>query len=731
MVTSDSDTDFESADEELGRKGPLRRNTQITYSYKSPTVDSESDDDTEYVVQHAPYKNYWQRKRRPNVITGQETLVSDKDDKIDSDVKGEGDVHTTKSVETFNNQKDASLIESKKSASSTSTTSVKDKNAEFMAENSTVVKSDDAMVKVEATKAKEACEITQQRNLSHRPGTKKLATRITKDSDNQSTETQYLAECLNKKSPQSMNKDRECELQRNQPADDQSKSTGISDLVEMDMPEELESNKKSLQSMNKDKECELQINQSANDQSKSTGINDLAEMDIPEELKSNKKFKEVFQSEGWEGLESDIELPDKLTEEEKLEPVLERLSLASKESDSLSLGNWSSWGNWGVTSLLNTATASVSTLTNHVSQGLTLLEGTIGIQDSELTEIKEDETAILDGAELETEEKESQSYSFGFGNLMSGVSSITKLVESTGKEFTSKVMTGGLDTLEAIGKKTMEVLQEGDPGLKKKRAFFMNEPEKPNLSQILREAKEKAETEQKTIEERQLARKVHFESLFDDYQGLVHLEALEILSKQSNMKIQQYLIGLDANELTSVQETLEEIKQLCNLNDVDDEDDENNKDLKNKLENACHDLGVDITYEKLYSVWTETKSYLASSSTHTDQEIFQNAISTVAQFTAFSIERFHKTAELLLIKERRSTVNEADALVQLTNILSDQISLLADSFSDTLHQFAKTVEKSDNIEANIEKILSDACNANSYIQDAFKLLIPILQVGAI
>ena len=60
-------------------------------------------------------------------------------------------------------------------------------------------------------------------------------------------------------------------------------------------------------------------------------------------------------------------------------------------------------------------------------------------------------------------------------------------------------MSGGLDTLEAIGKKTMEVLQEGDPGLKKKRAFFINESDKPNLSQILREAKEKAENVEKTI----------------------------------------------------------------------------------------------------------------------------------------------------------------------------------------------------------------------------------------
>jgi hypothetical protein len=61
---------------------------------------------------------------------------------------------------------------------------------------------------------------------------------------------------------------------------------------------------------------------------------------------------------------------------------------------------------------------------------------------------------------------------------MSGVSSITRLVETTG----NRVLTGGLDTLETIGKKTMEVLQEGDPGLKKKRALFAD---RIVLSQVL------------------------------------------------------------------------------------------------------------------------------------------------------------------------------------------------------------------------------------------------------
>lgn len=188
--------------------------------------------------------------------------------------------------------------------------------------------------------------------------------------------------------------------------------------------------------------------------------------------------------------------------------------------------------------------------------------------------------------------------SFGFSNLMSGVSSITKLVESTG----TKVINGGLGTLETIGKKTMEVLQEGDPGLKKKRAFFLNEGEKPILSKMLREAKEKAEVAEKSIEEKQQARKVHFETLFDDFQGLVHLEALEMLSKQSNMKIQQRMVILNADEINSIQETLDEVNELCDLGDEDDEEECDNGDLKERLKLACADLGVEISCEKIYEV---------------------------------------------------------------------------------------------------------------------------------
>ena len=44
-------------------------------------------------------------------------------------------------------------------------------------------------------------------------------------------------------------------------------------------------------------------------------------------------------------------------------------------------------------------------------------------------------------------------------------------------------MSGGLDALEFLGKKTMDVLAEGDPGLRQKREKLTGKG--PSLSQVL------------------------------------------------------------------------------------------------------------------------------------------------------------------------------------------------------------------------------------------------------
>jgi len=374
MATSESDADFESADEELIRGAPVKRNTRVT-AYRT-TVDSESDDDTEYVQRVPCGSTHWQTRSEtfrmtPDVSTGQKTLVDDKDDKIDSDVKVESDVRIAKSVgrvENISNKQETTFpIESEKSTrSSSSIFVISVKNTESEVESNKIVESD-VMSKVEATKTelddKDISQTKQRQNISCQLEkiVKKLETGLAKDNADESCITSIATEQEDKYS--------KC------------------------------SNERSLLLVSKDTELEEKSKTRVITGNRSKPSSDLLEMDMPEELKSNKKFKEVFQPEGWEGLGDDVELPDELTEE-KLQPVLRKFSLANKEQskDESSLGTWGNWGNWGVTSLINTATASVSTLTSHVSQGLTLLEGTIGAQDpTELERIKQDAVTATNG----------------------------------------------------------------------------------------------------------------------------------------------------------------------------------------------------------------------------------------------------------------------------------------------------------------------------------------------
>lgn len=114
----------------------------------------------------------------------------------------------------------------------------------------------------------------------------------------------------------------------------------------------------------------------------------------PEELMSNLKFKEIFKPDGWEGLGEDVELPNDLSDD-KYHPVLDKIVSQDEDFN----GGWGGWGSWGMSSLINTATAGVSTLTSHVSQGLTLLEESMGIPDPE--DLAESETAIEEKIKIE------------------------------------------------------------------------------------------------------------------------------------------------------------------------------------------------------------------------------------------------------------------------------------------------------------------------------------------
>lgn len=61
--------------------------------------------------------------------------------------------------------------------------------------------------------------------------------------------------------------------------------------------------------------------------------------------------------------------------------------------------------------------------------------------------------------------------------------------------------------------------------------------------------------------------------MFDEYQGLAHLEALEMLSNQSETKVQAYLTTMKSEALQGLKPHLILVKEAFEIGDMDDEDD--------------------------------------------------------------------------------------------------------------------------------------------------------------
>lgn len=287
-----------------------------------------------------------------------------------------------------------------------------------------------------------------------------------------------------------------------------------------------------------------------------------------------------------------------IDKKEKETPPEEK-SVTTPKEEKAPTPSSASWG-WGgmMSSLLSSAT----NITSHVSSGLSsVIENSIGgiPEPEEMARINKIEKAKEPPVE-EKENQQSQSSNLlqnpTLKNIVYGVTGIG-----------SKVINGGLDNLEGLGKKTMNILNENDSPLLIKNHLMRVDSDKPNLSEILREAKVKSEEIEKNLKQMQknsYKRQLHFESLFDNYYGLVHLEALEMLSKQTSMKLQSFVEPLTGKALTELEETLTEVKELCDLGDMEaigDDIDGNydEKELGEKLNEAVEDLGVKIDFKEI------------------------------------------------------------------------------------------------------------------------------------
>uniref|UniRef100_A0A8C9FTI3 Family with sequence similarity 114 member A2 n=1 Tax=Pavo cristatus TaxID=9049 RepID=A0A8C9FTI3_PAVCR len=271
--------------------------------------------------------------------------------------------------------------------------------------------------------------------------------------------------------------------------------------------------------------------------------------------------------------------------------------------------------------------------------------------------------------------------SFPIAGAFGVLSTISTAVQSTGKS----VITGGLDALEFIGKKTMDVIAEGDPGFKKTKGL-MNRTS--TLSQVLREAKEKEEQQTATEVTMTTEKKAHYGLLFDEFQGLSHLEALEMLSRECESKVTEnttFSLVLICNVFT------------CSVNEY----------FIFHLTELFSELRISTKPDKLIRV-----NLLLSLALLVEKDIHAFAIRSLAELTACSIETFHKTAALFLHgqKQEVTATDRAKSLSQVTIVLCKELSSFSKEFTTCL-TIAGVKEKADVLNPLITGVFLEVSDA--------------------
>jgi len=323
--------------------------------------------------------------------------------------------------------------------------------------------------------------------------------------------------------------------------------------------------------------------------------------------------------------------------------------------------------------------------------------------------------------------------SLGFSQLVGGVSNITRMVGST----SSMVFSSGLDTLELLGKKTFTALQQTDPGLRKTKAVLTNpiqgSNDLPSLSQVLRDAKEQNETcsqDQGVIKSEKTAKKypLTLNTLFEQFHGFAHLEALEMLSQQCNLRISPQMYRLTSQRKA----VLEEIHQICEQRYDADESFDNDElfygeVLEKNINRALNEIGIKLPIEKLIDAFNRghEKSY---DNLESSKDIYDDALRSLAEVSSLSVELMHKCAELLLMP--KSAVMKADGKME-TEVLQNlaftimrEISNVGSHYANEIIRTEAAMQTNSNYSTDI---YYEASNCNAYLQKAFKLLSPILK----
>lgn len=423
--------------------------------------------------------------------------------------------------------------------------------------------------------------------------------------------------------------------------------------------------------------------------------------------------------------------------------------------------SWSGWGSFG-SNFLSTATSLTSQLNSGISTVMETVEATIGAPDpSQLAKLNLKESEALTAKKLEKNSEATTQNDW--------------IEEDQGEQewfsMGTQLVSGGLDVLETVGRKTFQVISDKDQNLKQTREFLAKVPskmtnQKPNLSQLLREAKESKSSRASLSDDFQGSKAAEANSFchyFDEFVGSVHLEALEMLSRQCNVKLE---VLTKPQKMKSVLKKLDEFFNADKLNEEDENEDRDDldadtdsffdnetflKDFKTLVRNKMFDpdrfdelikqygkrshFYMDL--EKIIKAFRSAAMY-TTKQTGSPIELLNESIKCFALITSKIIEFYHKTAECILVEQRtaktaQNSIDNAESIYQITKLCLRSITIVAEDFCRQCRAIARdTPNFVENSDKSCNQIIADiyleSSNSCTFTSDAYLLLEPVIKV---
>ncbi|TKC43975.1 hypothetical protein EI555_008029 [Monodon monoceros] len=249
----------------------------------------------------------------------------------------------------------------------------------------------------------------------------------------------------------------------------------------------------------------------------------------------------------------------------------------------------------------------------------------------------------------------------------------------------------------------------------------------------------------------------------------------EIPLKEQSNPVQSFLASLDGEKLEAFKNDLISIKDIFAAKELENEEnqevqgiEEKGEEFASMLTELLFELHVAATPDKLNKAmkkahdWVEEDQTVVpvdvaeesedktekeekeekpenpeedkkeERKTKTVEEAYMQSIESLAEVTARCIEQLHKVAELILHgqEEEKPAHDQAKVLIKLTTAMCKEVASLSEKFTNSLTTVGSN-KKAEVLNPMINSVLLEGCNSTTYIQDAFQLLLPVLQVSHI